>query len=307
MTTEIDISGKMAGASEAELAAVLRWYVDMGVDIAVGDEPRNHFAEAKAKALAVPTPAPASVGLTDSSPAVAEAPRSGRVAPRLAPQTEPAPVRAASPASAVPPDEAIAAARAAAAGATTIETLKEALAAFDGCLLKRTAAHLVFAEGTGPAKVLFISDMPGSEDDREGRMFAGASGLLFDRMLKSIGLTRESVHLAHVVPWRPAGGKQPTLPEIATCLPFLQRYMALSAPQIIVTLGTLATQHVTGTKDPIMRARGKWFEIAVSDSQTCPAMAMFDPDYLRKAPATKKHTWGDLRALHKTLVEKGLV
>ena len=302
MTTEIDISGKMAGASEAELVAVLRWYADMGVDIAVGDAPRNHFAEAKAKAAATPAPAPATAA---DSPA--DAPRTGRVAPRLTPQSEPTPVRAASPASAVPPDEAIAAARAAAAGAATIDALKEALAAFDGCLLKRTAAHLVFAEGTGAAKVLFISDMPGAEDDREGRMFAGTSGLLFDRMLKSIGLTRESVHLAHVVPWRPAGGKQPTSPEIATCLPFLQRYIELSAPQIIVTLGTLATQHVTGTKDPIMRARGKWFDVGVSAAQSCPALAMFDPDYLRKAPATKKHAWGDLRALQKTLVEKGLV
>ena len=304
MTTEIEISGKIAGASEAELAAVLRWYVDMGVDIAVGDEPRNHFAEAKAKALA--PPAPALVAPTDSSVPPSDTPRTGRVAPRLAPQSEPTPIRAASPASAVPPDEAIAAARTAAAGAPTIDALKEALAAFDGCLLKRTAAHLVFAEGTGPAKVLFISDMPGSEDDREGRMFAGSSGLLFDRMLKSIGLTRAGVHLAHVVPWRPAGGKQPTLPEIATCLPFLQRYIELSDPQIIVTLGTLATQHVTGTKDPIARARGKWFDISVMDSQSRPVIAMFDPDYLRKSPATKKHAWSDLRALHKTLAEKGL-
>jgi DNA polymerase len=200
----------------------------------------------------------------------------------------------------------VAAARAAASSATSLDALKEAFAAFDGCLLKRTATNLVFAEGTGPANILFVGSVPAAEDDREGRILAGSSGLLFDRMLKSIGLKRESVHIVNVVPWRPAGGKAPTVPEIATCLPFLQRYVELGQPKIIVTLGGLPTQQITGTRDPITRARGKWFEIDVNGSQKASVIAMFDPDYLRKAPATKKHAWADLRALKKKLVELGL-
>ena len=293
-------TGMQSGASQAELAAILRWYVDMGVDLAVGDLPRDHFAEARAKAAAAPA--------TSVDDAPEETPRGPRIAPRIDREPLSQPVRAAAPAPAmaVSTDEAVAAARAAAAAATSPEALKEALAAFEGCLLKRTASHLVFAEGTGAAKLLFVGGMPAAEDDREGRILAGSSGLLFERMLKSVGLTRAQVHVVNLVPWRPAGGKAPTLPEIATCLPFLQRYLELVRPQIIVTLGGLPTQQITGTRDPVTRARGKWFEIDVNGSQKVPVIAMFDPDYLRKAPATKKHAWADLRALKKKLTELGL-
>lgn len=296
MAADLNNSGTGAGASEADLAAILRWYADMGVDLAVGDLPRDHFAEAREKAAAPPV---------DTSSQ--EAPRGPRIAPRLDREAAPQPIRAAAPAATVSTDEAVAAARAAASAATSLEMLKEAFTAFDGCLLKRTATNLVFAEGSGAADILFIGGVPAAEDDREGRLLAGSSGLLFDRMLKSIGLTRERVQLVNVVPWRPAGGKPPTVPEIATCLPFLQRYIELGAPKIIVTLGGLPTQQITGTRDPITRTRGKWFEIDVNGSQKIPVIAMFDPDYLRKAPATKKHAWSDLRALRKALAEKGLV
>jgi len=298
MAGDLNNSDMMAGASEAELVAILRWYAEMGVDLAVGELPRDHFAESSAKAIAA---AAAAAPQTDP-----DAPRGLRIAPGMSREPTPLPVRAAAPEGAMPPDEALAAARTAAAAATSLEALKEALNQFDGCHLRRTATHLVFAEGSPDAKVMFVGGVPGAEDDREGRLFAGASGLLFDRMLKSIGLTRANVHLVNVVPWRPAGGKAPTLPEIAICMPFLQRYLELTEPQIIATLGGLPMQQLTGTRDPITRARGKWFEIAVSGSQKLPAIAMFDPEYLRKSPATKKHAWSDLRALKKKLIETGL-
>jgi len=296
MAADLNNSGMSAGASEAELVGILRWYADMGVDLAVGDLPRDHFAEAREKAAQAPQP----------EAEASEAGAAPRVAPGLGREPTPLPIRAATPDAAVPPDEALIAARAAAAAASSIETLTEALNTFEGCHLKRTASHLVFAEGPSDAAILFVGGVPSAEEDREGRILAGSSGLLFDRMLKSIGLTRAQVQFVNCVPWRPAGGKAPTLPEIATCLPFLQRAVELSRAQIIVTLGSLPTQQVTGTRDPITRARGKWFEIDVSGSQKRPVIAMFDPDYLRKSPTTKKHAWADLRALKKKLIELGL-
>jgi len=299
MAADLNNSGMSAGASEAELVGILRWYADMGVDLAVGDLPRDHFAEAREKAAQAPQPE------AEASEAGA-APRGPRVAPGLGREPTPLPIRAATPDAAVPPDEALIAARAAAAAASSTQALTEALNTFEGCHLKRTASHLVFAEGPSDASVLFVGGVPSAEDDREGRVLAGSSGLLFDRMLKSIGLSRAQVQFVNCVPWRPAGGKAPTLPEIATCLPFLQRAVELSRAQIIVTLGSLPTQQVTGTRDPITRARGKWFEIDVNGSQKRPVIAMFDPDYLRKSPTTKKHAWADLRALKKKLIELGL-
>ena len=296
MAADLNNSGMSAGASEAELVDILRWYVDMGVDLAVGDLPRDHFAEAKEKAAQAPPP---------EAPETAAA-RGPRIAPGLGREPTPLPIRAAKPEAAVPPDEALIAARAAASVASSMEALTEALNTFEGCHLKRTASHLVFAEGPSDAHILFVGGVPSAEEDREGRILAGSSGLLFDRMLKSIGLSRAQVQFVNCVPWRPAGGKAPTLPEIATCLPFLQRAVELSRAQIIVTLGSLPTQQVTGTRDPITRARGKWFEIDVSGSQKRPVIAMFDPDYLRKSPTTKKHAWADLRALKKKLIELGL-
>jgi uracil-DNA glycosylase family 4 len=297
MAADLNNSSMSAGASEAELVGILRWYADMGIDLAVGDLPRDHFAEAKEKAAQAPSP---------EAPEAGAVPRGPRIAPGLGREPTPLPIRAATPEAAVPPDEALIAARAAAVAASSMEALTEALSGFDGCLLKRTASHLVFAEGPSDARVLFVGGVPSAEDDREGRVLAGSSGLLFDRMLKSIGLTRAQVQFVNCVPWRPAGGKAPTVPEIAICAPFLQRAVELSGAPIIVTLGSLPTQQITGTRDPITRARGKWIEIDVKGSQKRPVMAMFDPDYLRKSPTTKKHAWADLRALKKKLIELGL-
>ena len=269
---------KMSGASADELAAALRWQWDMGVDLAVGDAPRNYFAEAAAK--------------------------TARIAPRLSP--EPLPVRAASPQGAISPEDALAEARELAAGAASLAALKAALEGFNGCALKRSATSLVFAEGEATARIAFVGGAPDADDDRSGHVLAGRSGALFDLMLRGIGLERARAHLVNLVPWRPAGGKPPTPTEIAVCEPFLRRYLELAAPEIVVALGDLPSRNVLGAKEPIVRARGKWFELALPDSKIVPAIAMFHPDYLLKAPAAKRYAWADLQALRKALAEKGL-
>jgi DNA polymerase len=241
---------KMSGAGPDELAAALRWLWDMGVDIAVGDTPRNTFAEAQAKAAQSPAaPAPVAA-MPDAAP---DGPRTTRIAPRLSP--DPLPVRAATPQGAVSPEDALAEARALAATATSLDALKAALAGFDGCALKRSATNLAFAQGEASAKIAFIGGAPDADDDRSGQVLAGRSGALFDAMLAGIGLDRSRVHLVNLVPWRPAGAKPPTPTEIAICEPFLRRYLELAAPDIVVALGDLPTRAVLGSKEPIVRAR----------------------------------------------------
>ncbi len=304
MLSDQEISaGKMSGASAGELAAVLRWYVDMGVDIAVGADPRDHFAESAAKADRAPAPesAPATAVATQDP----SAPRTGRTAPRLA-SAPPAPIRAAPTQGAIAPEEALAEARQLAAQAQTIEALIAAMESFEGCVLKRGASHLAFAESGAGAKIMIVGDVPGAEDDREGRVLCGRTGLFLDKMLKSIGLDRTGLHLVNFVPWRPPGARPPTPPELALCGVFVQRYIELARPALVVALGDLPTRNLLGSREPIPRTRGKWFELAVQGSQNVPAMAMFHPDYLLKSPTAKRYAWADLRALKKALSEHGL-
>jgi DNA polymerase len=288
---------KMSGASADELAAALRWQWDMGVDMAVGDAPRDYFAEAAAKAAqpAAPVAAPEPDAPT-AKPA--------RIAPRLSP--EPLPVRAASSQGAISPEEALAEARELAAGAATLDALKAALEGFNGCALKRSATSLVFAEGAASAKIAFVGGAPDADDDRSGQILAGRSGALFDLMLRGVKLERARLHLVNLVPWRPAGGKPATPIEIAVCEPFLRRYLELASPEIVIALGDLPSRAILGAKEPIVRARGKWFELALPDSKIVPAISMFHPDYLLKAPAAKRYAWADLQALRKALADKGL-
>ncbi|MDB5643727.1 MAG: polymerase [Hyphomicrobiales bacterium] len=305
MLSRDDISAeKMSGAGADELAAALRWLCDMGVDVAVGDAPRDYFAEAAAKAAQPPEAAPAPMAALPAE-AAPDGPRpAARIAPRLSP--DPLPVRAATPQGAVSPEDALAEARALAGAATSLDSLKDALAGFDGCSLKRSATNLAFAQGAPDARILFIGGAPDADGDRSGQVLAGRSGVLFDAMLAGVGLDRARVHLVNLVPWRPAGGKPPTPTEIAICEPFLRRYLELAAPDIVVALGDLPTRAVLGAKEPIVRARGKWLELALPDSKIVPAIAMLHPDYLLKAPAAKRYAWADMRALRKALAERGL-
>ena len=117
---------------------------------------------------------------------------------------------------------------AAAAAAATLDDLRAAIAEFDGCALRDTASHLVFAEGDPSADLLLIGEPPGADEDRGGTPFAGLGGAYLDRMLASIGLERSQLMLAPLIPWRPPGDRPPSPTELAICLPFLHRLIALA-------------------------------------------------------------------------------
>lgn len=302
--------------SEAELAAILRWYVDMGVDIAVGDLPRDHFAEAAARAEAEPPSAPAPDHPRAAPPVDEPAPRmpatpGGRVAPvgRMIQAAEPLPVRTAGGQGAVSPEIAQAQARDLAASADTLEALEAALESFDGCVLKRTASRLVFADGHPQARIMLVGESPGADEDRQGIPFVGPAGHMFDRMLAAIGLDRSHVYLANVVPWRPPGNRPLTPLEIATCLPFVQRQIALVDPALLVAVGNISVQALLGIREPITRARGKWFDYELPGPEgprRVPTLAMFHPSYLLKAPVNKRYAWQDLRILRRQIEKLGL-
>jgi uracil-DNA glycosylase len=253
------------------LTQLLRWYADMGVDVAVDDMPHDRFAEAQAPQVTTP-------------PAMK--------APRVA--AAPAPMRVAAP----PPraDEL----EQEAAKASTLDDLRAQLLAFEGCGLKATASQLVFADGNPEADIMLVGEAPGADEDRIGRPFVGRAGQLLDKMLASIGLDRTKVYIANVVPWRPPGNRTPTPIETGACLPFTRRQIELVAPKILICLGAPSMQTLLGVKDGIMRSRGRWIDYNCG-GRLIPAMAMLHPAYLLRQPSQKKYAWQDLRELARKL------
>ena len=261
------------------VAQLLAFYLEAGVDCALGEEPVNRLADPdlvppprEAPPPPVARPMPAAPMLTG----LAEAP--------------------------LPPDVAIASAREAARTAPTLEALRDLLEKFDGCALKSTATRLVFADGNPQARVMFVGEAPGRDEDIAGLPFVGRSGQLLDRMIAAIGLDRSKAYIANVIPWRPPGNRTPTPQETLVCLPFIQRQIELVDPDVLVTLGNPSTQSLLGTREGIMRARGKWFDYDTG-TRTIRALPTFHPAYLLRSPSYKKMTWLDLRAIAKALAQ----
>jgi len=161
------------------------------------------------------------------------------------------------------------------------------------------------ADGAPGARIMFVGEAPGGDEDRIGRPFVGRAGQLLDRMLAAIALDRTQVYIANVVPWRPPGNRTPTPQETAVCLPFIRRQIALSAPRLIVCLGGSATQTLLGVKEGITRARGVWRDYHGDDGGAIPALPMFHPAYLLRTPAAKRQAWADLRKLRQAIDELG--
>jgi DNA polymerase len=200
------------------------------------------------------------------------------------------------------PDAAIASARELATTAPTLDALRALLETFGGCALRHTATRLVFADGNPQARVMFVGEAPGRDEDIEGLPFVGRSGKLLDRMIAAIGLDRSRAYIANVIPWRPPGNRTPTPQETQICLPFIRRQIELVNPDVLVTLGNPSTQALLGTREGIMRSRGKWFDYDTG-SRTIRALPTFHPAYLLRSPSYKRMSWQDLRAIAKALAQ----
>ena len=199
------------------------------------------------------------------------------------------------------------AAREAASGAKTLDELAAILAAFEGCNLRNTATKLVFADGNPEARIMFVGEAPGRDEDLQGLPFVGRSGQLLDRMLAAIGLDRNTAYIANVIPWRPPGNRTPTPQETEICRPFIERQIQLADPDILVLLGGAAAKTLLQTSEGVLRLRGKWREFDTGDTgggaerRTIRAMATLHPAYLLRQPLAKKLAWRDFLAIKDAL------
>ncbi|MFN8760013.1 MAG: uracil-DNA glycosylase family protein [Tagaea sp.] len=266
----------------------LRFLVELGADEAIADAPVDRFAAAPARA---------------EGPARAEAPLRKVPAVRAVPQAPSPTLAAPTMAAPVPAAQAVVAAREAAANARSLDELRAALAAFDGCALKATATNLVFSDGVPGAPVMIVGEAPGADEDRQGKPFVGVSGQLLDRMLGFVGLDRtRNVYIANVIPWRPPANRDPTTAEIAACEPFIRRQIELAQPKILLFVGNISTKTLLGTTDGIIKMRGKWRDYASPGlAAPIPVLPSFHPAYLLRTPARKADSWKDLLALQAKL------
>ena len=278
-----DISGP--DGWHAALAA-LAWQADLGATEAMGDTPISRYDLPEAVK-------PVAVKPVAVKPGAGPAPIDTRpvpVADRIyaAAPSGPGPVNL---------ESAIMAARHAAQPATSLADLHAAVLAYERCDLKRGARNLVFADGNPQARVMIITDAPDVAEDREGRPFAGQTGVLLDKMLAAIGLARaapdaaSAVYVAPALPWRTPQDSDPTDDDLAMMRPFLDRHIQLANPALIVLMGNTPVRMLLDSTG-ILRLRGDWRDVAGT-----PALPMVHPAHLLRNPAAKREAWADLLSL----------
>ncbi len=239
---------------------LLRWYLEAGVDEAIAETPQNRFL--------VPAVSATPVAMAPARPSVALPP---------------------------PPFQAVARARALADAANSLPALRAAVEEFDGCVLKKTATHTVFADGDPNARVMIVGEAPGESEDRQGIPFCGVSGQLLDTMFATIGLPRAKVYITNTLFWRPPGNRNPSAEELAMCEPFVEKHIALVRPSLLVCAGGVAATHLLKTTLGISKLRGTLHSYSNPYlAAPVPAVVVFHPSYLLRSPGQKKRAWEDL-------------
>jgi uracil-DNA glycosylase len=263
--TNSDMQTKQNDMTPELARAALAWLIEMGADEIVSEESINRFVAVAALPVIV-APSPLATLRPVATPVVRQQVASG-----------PAPH---------------------ANACTSIEDIQAALMQLDDCPLKRTASNLCFAGGNLKAPVMIIGDVPGRDEDIEGKVFAGMHAVLLEKMLAAIGLSFDSVSLFNFIPWRPPGNRAVTEAEIAMCQPFMQRAIELCAPKFILSFGQLPMQRLLGRSESLMASRGKWFAYG---EQKIPLLASFHPSYLTLQVAQKRLAWRDLLTFKEAL------
>jgi uracil-DNA glycosylase family 4 len=176
-------------------------------------------------------------------------------------------------------------------GATDLETLCSVqIGDCKRCKLSRTRQHIVFGTGNPHAKLVFVGEAPGADEDEQGVPFVGRAGKLLTKMIEAMGYTRDQVYICNVIKCRPPENRNPEADEVEACEPFLKKQLALIQPQVIVALGRYACQSLLKFEGALSTVRGDWAKYEGID-----LMPTFHPAYLLRNPPKKKEAWEDLQ------------
>ncbi len=271
----------MAPSAHTALIAALEWHMENGADEALSADPRR-------------------IGIPEFRKEESFAPVSGSETPKL--QTSEIPL------SGTP--ELCAQAVRLARDVVTRDDLKDAIAAFDGLDIKKTATNLVFCDGNPQARIMLVGEAPGGDEDRVGKPFVGVSGQLLDRILACIGLARgnddplASVYISNILNWRPPGNRTPMPQEIDISLPFIEKHIALIKPDLLILAGGVPAKALLGSGDGISKLRGRFHSYTPraaglfdTPPAPIPALATYHPAYLLRTPEQKRLVWADMLLL----------
>jgi DNA polymerase len=254
-----------APADPRALEALLAFWLDAGVDVALADAPVDRLARPPARAL------------VDDIP-------------RRAPGPAPRPL--------APAPDAAARAAALAAASPDLAALRAAVEAFDGCALRQPgASRAVFAHLPSRTDFVVVAEAPAPEDEAAGAPFASPAGALVRTLLRHAGLEERAL-LTQTVFWRPALGAAPSAGDQAACRPFLERLIALARPRALLVMGDAASRGFLGLSDPILKARGRWsMWRGAHEPVELPALATLSPAFVLARPAMRKAVWSDILSL----------
>lgn len=257
------------GHGSDALRETLAYYRDLGVsELYLDERPKEHEDFS------------ANVNMAEGNAAAGSAAASQAEPPSLFTFEEKAPYPAASPS-------------ARRTSTLELQSLAKIVSSCVTCRLCKTRKQTVFSDGSPDARIMFIGEAPGADEDRQGVPFVGRAGQLLTRMIEDgMGLPRKSVYIANVLKCRPPDNRNPEPDEIASCRGYLERQIDLVKPEVIVALGKFAAQFLLETEEGIMRLRGKW-----GSYRGIPVMPTFHPSFLLRQPAQKKEAWEDLLAV----------
>lgn len=182
------------------------------------------------------------------------------------------------------------------AGPETLAAIRSELGECTRCRLSQGRNHIVFGAGNPNARLVFVGEGPGYEEDRQGQPFVGAAGRLLTRIIQAMGLTRDEVYICNIIKCRPPQNRNPRPDEIENCAPFLRRQLQSIAPEFICALGNVAVRTLLETDRPISRLRGRFYPYL--GARLIPT---YHPAYLLRNPEKKRQTWDDIQQLMRAM------
>ncbi|MCX7898854.1 MAG: uracil-DNA glycosylase [Methylocystis sp.] len=273
-------------ADPRELSALIDWYVESGVDIALDDVPHDRYAESAVARDAAPAPETKSRNAELALVAQKRAERSDASEPREI--------------SPLAPAEAARKAQESAGGACDLDDLATRLAAFNHAPFRDMARHFLFAAGARTARAMAFDIAPGETEEATGDAFCGQAARLLDNILAAIGLNRENTRLAYLSPWRPPGVAALTPPQIAVFAPFARRHVELCRPEFLLLFGEPPARALIETSAPFSKLRGRAFDLRFGDHNV--VARVFSPlESILKSAALKPAAWRDLRKIAESL------
>ena len=183
-------------------------------------------------------------------------------------------------------------------GIKNLNDLKAEVLKCNLCDLYKTRNNVVFGAGNENAKIMFIGEAPGANEDLQGEPFVGRAGILLHAMIRSIGLERKDVYIANILKCRPPNNRDPLPKEIKLCTPYLQEQINIIKPKILIAVGRIAAQHLLNTTESMAHLRGKTYQYGTKNT---PLMVTYHPAYLLRSPSEKRKAYQDFLMIKEAL------